>query len=492
VSGSWSDGVRTRRRSRSRLARVAGGVALAGIALTALPPGSSHAAGVGYEQESLVGGTVGGPGLPLRFQAADGERNRVTVGISDEAEYLVEDRGAALTAGTGCRQTEDPQVVLCRRDIPEGFGGVEVFLGDLDDTARVLRGGGGLVGGPGNDTLVGGPGADLVMGGTGDDTLVGGPGEDDVHGGPGIDALRGGRGADQLDGAGFMAGEDSGSLVELDNDVSGGPGHDFLRGAARDDRLRGDGGNDALFDGGLFGGSVIRADADLFRGGPGLDLVAYEIRDRPFAPRVAVTFDGRPNDGPRRADDFAGDLERVYSLAIGKRCRRLPSGLRRCAIGGYRITDRPGPNGERLRPVGAVSLRTYRLSRRGTAQAVSGVFETLSSGGEFRLSEGRSPTDPTVISLPKGGFGRCRADARAAAQAPRRPISRVRGRTGRRYGGVGRHSSATVRGTDWSITERCDGTFTEVHRGTVLVRDFRRRRTIVLTAGESYLARAPG
>jgi hypothetical protein len=40
------------------------------------------------------------------------------------------------------------------------------------------------------------------------------------------------------------------------------------------------------------------------------------------------------------------------------------------------------------------------------------------------------------------------------------------------------------------MRDRCDGTLTSVRRGTVAVRDFRRRKTIVLTGGKSYLARA--
>jgi hypothetical protein len=39
--------------------------------------------------------------------------------------------------------------------------------------------------------------------------------------------------------------------------------------------------------------------------------------------------------------------------------------------------------------------------------------------------------------------------------------------------------------------DRCDGTLTKVKRGKVAVRDFRRKRTIVVAAGKSYLARAP-
>jgi hypothetical protein len=54
----------------------------------------------------------------------------------------------------------------------------------------------------------------------------------------------------------------------------------------------------------------------------------------------------------------------------------------------------------------------------------------------------------------------------------------------------GKYSSATVRGTIWLTEERCDGTLTRVTRGTVSVRDRKRRKTITVKAGHSYLARA--
>jgi hypothetical protein len=56
----------------------------------------------------------------------------------------------------------------------------------------------------------------------------------------------------------------------------------------------------------------------------------------------------------------------------------------------------------------------------------------------------------------------------------------------------GRYSAATVRGTVWTVSNRCDGTLTHVTRGVVVVRDFRRRKNITVRAGRSYLARAPG
>jgi len=46
-----------------------------------------------------------------------------------------------------------------------------------------------------------------------------------------------------------------------------------------------------------------------------------------------------------------------------------------------------------------------------------------------------------------------------------------------------------VRGTKWTIADRCDGTLTTVARGKVAVRDFRRKKTIIVKAGKRYLAR---
>ena len=54
----------------------------------------------------------------------------------------------------------------------------------------------------------------------------------------------------------------------------------------------------------------------------------------------------------------------------------------------------------------------------------------------------------------------------------------------------GRYGAATVRGTNWEMVDRCDGTLFRVERGVVLVSDFRLHKTIALGAGQSYLARA--
>jgi hypothetical protein len=58
------------------------------------------------------------------------------------------------------------------------------------------------------------------------------------------------------------------------------------------------------------------------------------------------------------------------------------------------------------------------------------------------------------------------------------------------YKTVGSHGSATVRGTIWLVADRCDGsTLFKVRRGTVVVRDFIEQSSVVLGAGQSYIAK---
>jgi hypothetical protein len=54
----------------------------------------------------------------------------------------------------------------------------------------------------------------------------------------------------------------------------------------------------------------------------------------------------------------------------------------------------------------------------------------------------------------------------------------------------GRHSAATVVGTKWLVQDTCTTTLTKVLRGKVKVRDFVKRKTIMVKAGHKYVARA--
>jgi DNA-binding beta-propeller fold protein YncE len=55
----------------------------------------------------------------------------------------------------------------------------------------------------------------------------------------------------------------------------------------------------------------------------------------------------------------------------------------------------------------------------------------------------------------------------------------------------GRYAAATVRGTKWTIAARCDGTSVRDVTDSVAVSDFVRHKTIILHAGQSYLAPGP-
>lgn len=77
-----------------------------------------------------------------------------------------------------------------------------------------------------------------------------------------------------------------------------------------------------------------------------------------------------------------------------------------------------------------------------------------------------------------------------AARSSKRVVRRLWGNGTGRFTSRGRYSGSTVRGTIWLTEDRCDGTLTRVKKGSVTVKDFRARRSVVVRAGRSYLARA--
>jgi hypothetical protein len=139
---------------------------------------------------------------------------------------------------------------------------------------------------------------------------------------------------------------------------------------------------------------------------------------------------------------------------------------------------------------GTVRLTSARDSRGSTQNGdfSAGVFQVLQS----RAAKAKGLTE---LRLKGASYKGCTTRGKRATTAARRRLSRRRIRRLRanakgRFRTRGRYSSATVRGTSWTTTDRCDGTLTRVTRGTVTVRDFKRRKNIVLRRGKSYLARA--
>jgi hypothetical protein len=152
-------------------------------------------------------------------------------------------------------------------------------------------------------------------------------------------------------------------------------------------------------------------------------------------------------------------------------------------------------------------------ARRGTIQLVSAASQRrklqtgVFNGGIFGLTQDRVGLRKglTTLSLIEGlfpgapSFGGCKAHRAAdpgfpAAQQARlsnRILQTLRAHGRGRFRTRGRYASATVRGTAWTITDRCDGTLVVVQRHTVAVTDFVRHITVLVHQGHSYLARAP-
>jgi hypothetical protein len=154
-----------------------------------------------------------------------------------------------------------------------------------------------------------------------------------------------------------------------------------------------------------------------------------------------------------------------------------------------------------LEEVREIPVGSLVNARRGTVRltaAVNAAGKTQAgdfSRGLFQVlqSRKRSAKGLTELRLRGSSFRRCRRGKRerfASAALSRRAIRRLRGSATGRFRTSGRNSSATVRGTVWDVTDRCDGTLTQVRRGRVAVRDFRRHRNVLVRAGHSYLARS--
>jgi hypothetical protein len=156
-----------------------------------------------------------------------------------------------------------------------------------------------------------------------------------------------------------------------------------------------------------------------------------------------------------------------------------------------------------------IPVGSFLDTRRGTVRLVArrpGGSRTPTQVGDFSTglfqvlqSRRRRARGLTDLVLKGASFRRCLGvdlgggpiiGPIRASQLSRRTIRRLRARANGRYRTSGRNSSATVRGTEWTMSDRCDGTLTKVQRGSVVVRDFRRKRNVVVRAGKSYLAKS--
>jgi regulator of chromosome condensation (RCC1) repeat-containing protein len=134
------------------------------------------------------------------------------------------------------------------------------------------------------------------------------------------------------------------------------------------------------------------------------------------------------------------------------------------------------------RGVVALTSATPRVGKLQSGQFRSGLFQVLQSRSEKGLTNLRLIDNRRVCTT----VGK----ASVARTLSRRVLDLLRANAKGKFRTTGRYAAATVRGTAWDMTDRCDGTLIVVHRGVVSVLDLRRHKTVTVRAGHSYLAKA--
>jgi hypothetical protein len=107
--------------------------------------------------------------------------------------------------------------------------------------------------------------------------------------------------------------------------------------------------------------------------------------------------------------------------------------------------------------------------------------------GQFQIAQLKKKGATADMKLFGGSFKGCPRGLRAAAK---KSIRHLWGKGSGPFRTVGRFSAATVRGTTWLTDDQCNATLTKVTTGSVSVRDLVKKKTVVVRAGGSYLARA--
>jgi Ca2+-binding RTX toxin-like protein len=421
-----------------------------------------------------------------------------------------------LVGGTG-DSAADTESGGAGNDTVQGDAGDDTLSGDAgNDTIDgggdqdTVDGGAGndiVDGGAGNDTVSGGPGDDVVdgsvpglVGQDGDDTLDGGPGNDTLTGGPGTDTASyenatAAKAAFRVSSAATLIpvtvtidgiandgapGERDNVLLDVEN-LRGGGGDDTFTGSSLSNGLQGGDGED--YEDGAGG-------ADTMSGGNGFDVMrgrdgVQDTIDCGPGGNFAILDKNDRATNCARVDRGTITRPRLGSLVIVQPLKKTGafrlSGMHRFVP----MQDRLAlPFGSRFDSSNAQMRVTSASATRGRSQ--SGTF----SGGAFLIKQSRSRGGLTQLSLSGGSFAVCVPTVRGRASASAtRTVRRLRGRGRGRFSTRGRYSTATVRGTDWTVTDRCDGTLTTVRSGVVTVFDRAKKRTITLNKGQRYLAK---
>jgi hypothetical protein len=175
--------------------------------------------------------------------------------------------------------------------------------------------------------------------------------------------------------------------------------------------------------------------------------------------------------------------------------------VRLAPVSGTVLIRKPGaPDFIELRSAETLPIGTVIDTRNGTVRLTTATAPPtkLQTGnfflGRFQVIQQRSLKGLTDLVI-QDQFKRstCTAQGQQAttAKLSARILGLLRGKAKGHFRTRGRFSAATVRGTEWGVRDRCDGTLTVVTRGVVAVRDFTLQKTVIVKTGHTYLAKAP-
>ncbi len=160
------------------------------------------------------------------------------------------------------------------------------------------------------------------------------------------------------------------------------------------------------------------------------------------------------------------------------------------------------PSGQFIPLTGATQIRTGAVidALHGSLQLLAAVGKHKTDHGTFggaifKLTQTRQGL--TTLALVEGAFkgapsyALCTAhQASDATIASSKTLQLLKASAHGKFRTKGRYAAATVRGTVWTEADRCDGTLTHDITDSVAVTDLVRHKTIILHAGQSYLAKA--
>jgi Ca2+-binding RTX toxin-like protein len=382
--------------------------------------------------------TDGTPFGGVRYKAAPGELNRLTV-REVAGRIVYRDAGAVIRVRGNCRSL-GPHAARC----PFSETQARVDLGDGADSARLrVEFAPVTLGGRGADRVVGGPGFDVLHGEGGEDTLRGGRGGDDLYGGGGSDRMLGTAGDDTLyddrpdgptsgdlfdGGAGSDTVDYSKRTKGLDLDLArrpvnsssegdrivrvenatGGAGADRIAGTGRREVLEGNGGDDRINARGGFDTVYGGAGDDIILGGGTGDILRGDAGEDSLR-------GGGGNDSIESTDRFTGDAN-VDREADAVRCgagRDIMEGGPRDTIAGCeQTTPWNGVIWMEVKPAVAGDQATFTTTRcapDGGGDACAGTISLKSPQGTVYGSGGFSVPEASksgIISVTLTADGR--------------------------------------------------------------------------------------